>query len=458
MHNDPHRFYDGFQWAVLSDFASSLGTCCFERGDLFYDTRLAYRDKWAEAKPHVGHSLQVLHASGTIQGDTDSCFHANWQAPVTLTHTDYKTGRVREHESTQGRLYSLLWKGDWRVLTAESAPPVPPLLMELSPLLENTKAYFHARLASGMKKPNVFVMPYDPCNATSRDKYTNVKQTLESEFVMNCSVENPFNVVGVEFAPTVSIAAFAVDSGAPERIRDVLKTVLYKPVGSTASLRSNFRLRAHGAFFPSIERKFEDLITHSFAHGDGHFYRYRLMKPRLTACPEPLREFLELVLTDCPNHFFKASARASRTESMRIELNRVRSHDVLRFANECYGSEHYKSAHENLQMHLLNHDARTICAELPLWVEATELENAAFFGAHSVLTGHVDVLRIESDGKIGIWDYKPNAFRETCAAAQVFLYATMLSRRTGLPLERFHCGYFDESDVFEFSPAQVQIR
>jgi hypothetical protein len=71
------------------------------------------------------------------------------------------------------------------------------------------------------------------------------------------------------------------------------------------------------------------------------------------------------------------------------------------------------------------------------------------------LTGHIDVLRLEEDGRLGVWDYKPHAAAERDACIQVFLYALMLSLRTGLPLSAFLCGYFDEKDAYLFRPTQV---
>jgi hypothetical protein len=60
-------------------------------------------------------------------------------------------------------------------------------------------------------------------------------------------------------------------------------------------------------------------------------------------------------------------------------------------------------------------------------------------------------LRIE-DGNIWVWDYKPNAAKERYAATQVQFYSMMLSKRTGIPLEKFRCGYFDEDIAFAFRP------
>jgi hypothetical protein len=72
------------------------------------------------------------------------------------------------------------------------------------------------------------------------------------------------------------------------------------------------------------------------------------------------------------------------------------------------------------------------------------------------LAGHIDVLRHEDDGLLGVWDYKPRAAAERWAHIQVFLYALMLALRTGLPMNAFLCGYFDEKDAYIFRPSRAR--
>ena len=78
-------------------------------------------------------------------------------------------------------------------------------------------------------------------------------------------------------------------------------------------------------------------------------------------------------------------------------------------------------------------------------------------GTREALTGHIDVLRREDDGLLGVWDYKPHAAAERSAHIQVFLYTLMLALRTGLPINAFLCGYFDEKDAYIFRPSQVKV-
>ncbi len=107
--------------------------------------------------------------------------------------------------------------------------------------------------------------------------------------------------------------------------------------------------------------------------------------------------------------------------------------------------------------YLLNNDPQSIACEIPVWMEAAELcDYGEVFRTEKSLTGHIALLRYE-DSKIVVWDYKPKAAKETTAAIQVFLYALMLSMRTGICLRQFHCGYFDEKDCYIFAPHTARL-
>ncbi|MEK6816177.1 MAG: PD-(D/E)XK nuclease family protein, partial [Nanoarchaeota archaeon] len=97
-------------------------------------------------------------------------------------------------------------------------------------------------------------------------------------------------------------------------------------------------------------------------------------------------------------------------------------------------------------------DNQTIAMEIPIWMMPNELDCfRPLLKSDEPLTGHIDVLRIQ-DGKVWIWDYKPNAHLEKYASTQTYFYALMLSGRTGIPLEKFRCGYFDKYYAYVFKP------
>ena len=120
-------------------------------------------------------------------------------------------------------------------------------------------------------------------------------------------------------------------------------------------------------------------------------------------------------------------------------------------------SNYYDNAHMNVQMFMLSYDNKTIGIEIPIWLHKEEFANFEnLLKSELPLSGHIDLVRIEN-GKIWIWDYKPNAHREKHAATQTYFYAIMLSKRTGIPLENFRCGYFDDKHSYVFDPNAIKI-
>ncbi|MFH1668538.1 MAG: PD-(D/E)XK nuclease family protein [Candidatus Woesearchaeota archaeon] len=202
-------------------------------------------------------------------------------------------------------------------------------------------------------------------------------------------------------------------------------------------------------------------IRHTaFKHGWFYHYRLHTAKTSELCCDElsPLSRFLDKMLTACPDHYFTVGPRSS---ALKFDVDTrhipVGGHEVCRLAELGVGSGRYKTAHSNVEVYMLENDCHTLAVELPIWLMPHELEMyRSLFDCEDPLSGHIDVLRVE-DGNIWIWDYKPNADKEKYANCQVLFYAIMLSTRTGIPLERFRCGYFDEKAAFVFKPSLDQL-
>lgn len=91
--------------------------------------------------------------------------------------------------------------------------------------------------------------------------------------------------------------------------------------------------------------------------------------------------------------------------------------------------------HAIAQKYLLNNDNATFAVEVPVWDEDVH--------------GFIDVIRCLPDDKINIFDFKPNAIKETKAASQVRRYAQMLSKKTQIPMSDIVCSYGDGSHYFQ---------
>lgn len=190
-----------------------------------------------------------------------------------------------------------------------------------------------------------------------------------------------------------------------------------------------------------------DLAVHSFQHFPGVFYRYRYRRSVLSALPDLLAKFLTDIPTVCPHERFTATdnARASAQErSHRVDFLSAEGREVREIARASLDFTPYRSRHENVERYFLDFDPHCIATEVPVWLVGEDSEFPS-------LTGHIDVLRWKH-GRIEVWDYKPKARDEQMAALQVQLYCRMLAKRANLPLDLFLGGYFDEEDVYCFSP------
>ena len=199
----------------------------------------------------------------------------------------------------------------------------------------------------------------------------------------------------------------------------------------------------------------------SFKH--GWFYHYRVHVPKKKElCDNGLGNlglFMEKMFDACPDHYFTTGPRSS---ALRFNVGvcpiQIGGHEVSKLAELGLKYGRYRTAHSNVEVYMLENDAHTIGVEVPIWLMPYELEMyRSLFDSEEPLTGHIDILRVE-DGKVWIWDYKPNADKEKYAHCQVLFYALMLSKRTGIPLEKFRCGYFDENTAFVFKPEVDQIN
>jgi hypothetical protein len=198
----------------------------------------------------------------------------------------------------------------------------------------------------------------------------------------------------------------------------------------------------------------------SFSHGWFYHYRVHTRKTQALCARFPeLDTYMKKMFDACPDHYFLTGPRSSALKfDLGIKPYEIKGHEISQLAGKGAQSKKYRTAHSNVEVYLLENDSSTIAVELPLWLHNHELESfQALFETEDPLSGHIDVLRVEQDGKIWIWDYKPSAHKEKYATCQTYFYAMMLSKRTGIPLEEFRCGYFDEERAYIFKPTQEHV-
>ncbi len=198
----------------------------------------------------------------------------------------------------------------------------------------------------------------------------------------------------------------------------------------------------------------------AFKHGWWYHYRVHTQKLKSLASAFPeLQEFLDSVFTSCPNDYFEKGLRGSKLRlKLPVDIVHADGHEIselTRIGLEL-NKDRYSSAHPKVQVFMLENDDKTVAMEVPLWLLPEELDSD-LFSIDDPFTGHIDLLAID-DGKIWVWDYKPNASLEKYASTQVFMYALMLSKRTGIPLDKFRCGYFDSANAYIFKPDANMLK
>lgn len=191
----------------------------------------------------------------------------------------------------------------------------------------------------------------------------------------------------------------------------------------------------------------------------GWYYYYKIHRAKLERVQPDypsLHQFLHKVRTSRPDHYFDGGPRSSQITLPNQPDPVNKEHLVTTMARMGNESDYYKDAHMNVQMFMLAYDKETVAMEVPVWLEEHEQESLQYIQGEGLLTGHIDLLRVEDDA-VWVWDYKPNAHRERNAVTQTFLYAYMLSLRTNIPLENFKCGYFDEQNAYVYDPTSVDL-
>lgn len=476
--------YDGFSWAVPKAFKDAIASCAFEEGDTLYSTKMAY-GTWKEVVDKIDHAIQVHFPARNSRKNTSediaSVFKANWNSAVKV---EFVIGGEPNNKNkfiytTQGRLFALLQTGNIGVLNKDNEiPKIPLFVAELKKHInDDIIELIKKNVDKESDKPNLVIMAYDETNDASVDKFKSIFYSLH-EFkpeVIDLSLSKFTSLKKYHFHPTLSIRSIIIDSNSPEKIRDIIKKVLWPKRDSKNATKSfcdtitrirsvssnSFKLKNHISFIPYQIKRYGEIRVHSFNHSP--VYRYRLHITKITEqnnIPKSLKNYLELVFVDCPNHLFiKTDFRVSKLKmEMDVDLLHHKSHKLIELAKNSRVFNKFKSRHENLEQYLLDNDKGTIAAELPLWIEECEFKDfKKVFNTIEPLVGHIEILRIEDDGKIAVWDYKPNAYKETKAHVQVFLYTYMLSVRTGIKLSDFICGYFDEVDAYQFNPCETIV-
>jgi ATP-dependent exoDNAse (exonuclease V) beta subunit len=112
-----------------------------------------------------------------------------------------------------------------------------------------------------------------------------------------------------------------------------------------------------------------------------------------------------------------------------------------------------RERHQVIENFFLANDSTTVAIEVPIYIKPDELTKSEKkdYGIEldEPLSGHIDIIQ-QRYTKIHILDYKPEAKKsDRPAAEQLFLYALAFSKRSGIPMRKIMCAYFNENNYYE---------
>ncbi len=197
------------------------------------------------------------------------------------------------------------------------------------------------------------------------------------------------------------------------------------------------------------------LASKTFEH-NGLNYNFKFHKPKLEIlCKENgfygLVKYINGFEKGCPD-FFKEDERCSQFK-IDIKINKENKYSpackLSELALKAAGTN--KERHSLVEKFMLVNDNATVACEVPVWLWEKNLDLG--------IAGHIDLLQIK-EGLVYVLDFKPEADKENGqkVASQLYFYASGLSFRTKIPLDKFRCGWFDGSSCYEFNPKEARVR
>jgi hypothetical protein len=123
--------------------------------------------------------------------------------------------------------------------------------MQILRELPKTEGHLKKNVTEIAKGHVVFLMPFDRTRQLLRTKFRKIEEVL-SRFVPRICSLSPAQAglqTATEFAPTVSVACFAVQDGSMGDIEKALKQALYTPSKEKKTDKEQFRVSAHGHLF-----------------------------------------------------------------------------------------------------------------------------------------------------------------------------------------------------------------
>jgi hypothetical protein len=246
----------GFAWALPRAMAAAVSACRFEQGDVLCRERAAC-GRWGPEDVPSGPVLQVLDppkSARTLAADAEgSRFEAHWDSPVTLERHEAGVGRPERIETTQGRLYTCLWRDAPGCFDEAAPPPSPPrglrdLHRELATAVPAFRQCFARRTKRGDHQ--LLIVATDDAIDVARVKARAIESLLGDAFEIEACNLSPAEA-GLSdsetLRPSLLLRGIAIATRDQEAIEKCLAGLLY---GGASEDAKRFSVSRHGHLGP----------------------------------------------------------------------------------------------------------------------------------------------------------------------------------------------------------------
>lgn len=246
--------FEHFAWHVPKAFGAPLLHCQLEEGDLLFSNASCSESGHPALNTD---SIQFLTPKrGTTivdDGKSGGVFESNWNGECTIELVRWSAIPERSTvNTTQGRVYTCLWKGDQGVLSLDTPNPVPPRLLKTA--AKQLRYFGKTGDLSTINVPlevkhceTIFAMGVDEASAVSEKKVADLYGSLKSKIqvdLVRVTADFFFKTSG--FSPTIFISLIVSNEDAEQLIHDTVKRLFYRP--DQTAKKSMFSIRKHGIF------------------------------------------------------------------------------------------------------------------------------------------------------------------------------------------------------------------
>lgn len=249
----------GFRWHLPLAFRTCISECKFEKGDTIYLDQPKGKN-WEENIQKIEFLIQIqspLRSSTTAQSQDLNIFFSNWNSPVTFEKIYPKNHKLNEViKTTQGRLFSFLWKNDESVFKEQniltsiitsaqirSSEPLNPIISKSIGWINEPLIKTHVA-----ESDFGFATIYDQAIEANDLKNSSIRkifETFSKNSVKQFSCEQMILMKSepldnFEFSPSLRVLLYTANKNHRDDIDGELKSLLYK------GNKGMYRLSSHG--------------------------------------------------------------------------------------------------------------------------------------------------------------------------------------------------------------------